>query len=105
MGRRENTCRKDCPFWKRYGQLCPNYVDGEWKTNDGEKYRTEDCAPKRSMILTQQMYDHIIGVRRDYNQFRNASVEVLKLAAHTVGVEVITEGEIVDDDKKLLLEE
>jgi hypothetical protein len=48
------------------------------------------------MILTQQMYDHVIGVRRDYNQFRNASTEVLKLAAQAHGVELIVEGEIED---------
>jgi hypothetical protein len=94
MSRRENTCNKRCPFWTRYGRHCPNYVEGEWKSREGEKYPVKDCAPKRSMILTQQMYEHIIGVRRDYNQFRNASTEVLKLAAQTVGVELIVEGEI-----------
>jgi hypothetical protein len=107
MSRRESTCKTKCPFWTRYGENCPNYVEGTWESQDGEKYTTKDCAPKRSMILVQQMYDHIIGVRRDYNQFRNASTEVLKPAAQSVGVELIVEGDIVNDnlDDKNLLEE
>jgi hypothetical protein len=81
--------------------MCPNYVEGVWESKEGEKYTTKDCAPKRTMILTQQMYDHIIGVRRDYNQFRNASTEVLRLAAQTVGVELFVDGEVVDQTKQI----
>ena len=99
--RREDTCREDCPFWTRYGKRCPNYVSGSWESHDsGEKYFTKDCAPKRTMILTQQMYDHVIGVRRDFNKFHNASVEVLKLAAINTGVELIVEGEVVNEPQK-----
>jgi hypothetical protein len=96
MARREDTCRKSCPFWIRYKDGCPHYVEGKWESYEGgEEYITKDCAPKRTMILTQQMYDHVIGTRRDYNQMRNAQVEVLKLAAKSVGVELIVEGEVV----------
>jgi hypothetical protein len=78
--------------------MCPNYVEGTWESAEGEKYATFDCAPKRTMILTQQMYDHVIGTRRDYNQMRNATVEILKMAGNSVGVEFIEDGEVVDQN-------
>jgi hypothetical protein len=49
------------------------------------------------------MYDHVIGTRRDYNQMRNAQVEILKLAGQAAGVELIVEGEVEPTDK--LIEE
>jgi hypothetical protein len=82
--------------------MCPNYVEGTWESAEGEKYTTIDCAPKRTMILTQQMYDHVIGTRRDYNQMRNAQVEILKLAGQAAGVELIVEGEV--EEQKLIKE-
>jgi len=78
MSNRKDTCPgKECPLWKRYGEHCPNYVKGEWRTNDGHEYTTHDCAPKRSMILCQQIYDNMVNVRKDYNQVRNANEQVL----------------------------
>lgn len=95
MSRREDTCiGKPCPFWKRYGDKCPNYVEGVWESKELDRYTTKDCAPKRAMLLTQQMYDHIIGTRRDFNQMRNASVQILQLAACQTGVPLVVEGEI-----------
>lgn len=105
MSRREDTCPgRKCPFWKKYGEYCPHYVEGTWESKEGEKYTTKDCAPKRSMILQQQIYDQLIGVRRDYNQTRNASHQILQLAAHTVGGEIVIEGEVeehkqIEDNK------
>jgi hypothetical protein len=82
-------------------------VDGKWKTNEGHEYTTKDCAPKRSMILSQQIYDFMTCARKDYNEMRNVAVKVLQLQAMTSGVELIVEGDIVNDnldDKNLLKE-
>jgi hypothetical protein len=80
----------------RYKDTCPNYVEGEWETPDGHTYRTKDCAPKRSMILSQQIYDLMLDTRRDYGKVRTATVQIMRLAAMNTGVEFIEEGEIVE---------
>ena len=105
MSQRKDTCHgKACPFWKRYGEYCPNFVEGDWVTVKGHKYSTKDCAPKRAMILSQQIYDHMTCARKDYNEMRNAAVQIFHLASRTNGIELI-EGEVVDaEDTKLLPE-
>ena len=80
MSQREDTCiGKPCPFWKKYKEKCPNFVEGAWVTNEGHTYVTKDCAPKRAMILCQQVYDQMIGTRKDYNLVRNANAELIKI--------------------------
>lgn len=102
MSDRTDTCHgKACPFWKRYGEYCPNFVIGKWRTGKGHEYETKDCAPKRSMILSQQIYDSMIGVRMDYNEVRNASEKVLQLAAQSIGVELLIEDGVVEDTKQI----
>lgn len=79
MSQRSDTCHgKECPFWKRYQEHCPHFVTGQWVTNDGHKYDTKDCAPKRSMILAQQIYDFILGARQDLNSMRNMNIKLLE---------------------------
>jgi len=81
MAQRTDTCNEKCPFWKKYKKNCPNYVEGQWRTKEGHTYTTMDCAPKRSMILCQQIYDHMIDVRKDYNQVRNAAHGLMRTVA------------------------
>jgi len=98
MSRRQDTCiRKECPFWHRYGDKCPNYVQGTWLTPEKHEYTTRDCAPKRSMILQQQIYDFMISTRKDYAETRRAMAEVLQLTARASGGDlVIIEGQVED---------
>lgn len=82
MSNRSDTCTgKKCPFFRRYGDQCPNYVTGQWVTNDGHIYDTKDCAPKRSMILCQQIYDQMVDTRKDYNDVRNVTIQLLNHVA------------------------
>jgi hypothetical protein len=46
------------------------------------------------MILQQQIYDLLLGTRRDFNKMSNASIKVLQLAAQQVGSELM----VVDGD-------
>ena len=102
MSQRKDTCiGKRCPFWKRYEDTCPNYVQGEWITPDKHEYTTKDCAPKRAMILSQQIYDQLICTRKDYANVRKATVDVLKLSTHYAGVDFI-EGEVLEAPIKLI---
>ena len=104
MSQRQDTCLgKPCPFWKKYKEFCPNYVTGTWLTNDGHEYETKDCAPKRSMILSQQLYDHITCARKDYNSMRNAAVSIFQIASQNNGIELVAEGEVVDAEEQKVL--
>ena len=85
MSQRQDTCIKTCPFWKKYKKNCPNFVEGRWVTHEGHTYETADCAPKRSMILCQQVYDHMLDVRKDYNEVRNISYNVLQATVGLAG--------------------
>jgi hypothetical protein len=105
MSDRRDTCiGKDCPFWVRYNNKCPNYVEGSWETVDGHKYNTQDCAPKRSMILCQQIYDHMLDVRKDYGHVRNSNERAIKLLLEmTRGPMGI--GSVIDVEDAKLIEE
>jgi hypothetical protein len=79
MSRREDTCKKrPCPFWLRYGDNCPHFVVSDWESNEGDKYSTDDCAPKRSMKLQQQIYALLLGTRKDTNKTRNVTLKFLE---------------------------
>ena len=103
MAQRSDTCHEKCPFWKKYKKNCPNFVEGEWRTMEGHTYKTFDCAPKRSMILCQQVYDHMIDVRKDYNQVRNVAGQLMETVARQANMDVlITDGDV--EDAKLIEE-
>lgn len=78
--RRQDTCPgTPCPFWKRYAEFCPFFVSGVWASHDdGERYETKDCSPKRTMILSQQIYDRMEGVQKSHDNVREANHMVLK---------------------------
>ena len=99
MSQRQNTCNKGCPFWKKYKENCPNFVAGQWKTHEGHVYSTKDCAPKRSMILCQQVYDHMLDVRKDYNQVRNATGQLIQLVGTQNNIDVLLGGDTVEEAK------
>jgi hypothetical protein len=101
---RQDTCTGEkCPFWFRYKTQCPNYVEGLWKTKEGDTYQTKDCAPKRTMILTQQLYDFMFGMRMDYADVRKATEKVLQVAGNSVGADLlVVDGEL--EETKLIEE-
>jgi len=90
MSNRNNTCiKQECKFWKKHKTGCPNYVESEWVTKEGHRYTVEDCAPKRSMILCQQIYNGIIDQRIDYHQVRNTTERMLMLVGQQNKVDVL----------------
>lgn len=103
MSQRSDTCNDKCPFWKKYKKNCPNYVEGTWKTAEGHVYITMDCAPKRSMILCQQVYDHMIDVRKDYNQVRNVAGQLMETVARQAKIDPLLEDGDIEEAK--LIEE
>ena len=67
----ENTCSKDCPLWKKYKEKCPNFIQTTWKDDKGNMKIINDCSPKRTMLMIQELYNRIIGVEKAQEQQRN----------------------------------
>jgi len=67
----ENTCSKDCPLWKKYKEKCPNFIQTTWKDDKGNMKIINDCSPKRTMLMIQELYNRVIGVEKAQEQQRN----------------------------------
>lgn len=109
----ENTCiREQCYWWELTGGKCPNYVESWWKppeTTPGQPILIMDCAPKRTMIMVQELSNRVIGVQKAQEEQRNEFTEtrdlfnklvlavanraIQKLGAEKPGVIVNMEGE------------
>jgi len=53
------------------------------------------------MILTQQLYDFMIGMRQDYADVRKATEAVLQIAACNTGVDLMVIDGEVEDQKQI----
>lgn len=81
MSSRVSTCTgKVCPFWRRYNTDCPNYIECRWVTQDGHEHVTKDCAPKRSTMMVQQLYNQFVKTQGSFDQMRNAAISVFHIA-------------------------
>lgn len=77
----ENTCSKDCHLWKKYKDRCPNYIRSGWKpTDSAEITYFEDCAPKRTLIMIQELYNRLIAVEKTQEELRNETAWVQVVA-------------------------
>jgi len=73
-----DTCKKkECPLWKKYKEKCPNLVERVFESIDKEIITVKDCAPIRTLLLTQVIHNDIIAMQKDYNSVRNSNVRVL----------------------------
>jgi len=68
----QNTCKhKDCELWELYETKCPNYIVSHWKDEkSSEERRIEDCAPIRTMLMVQELYNRLIGVQSSLESAR-----------------------------------
>jgi len=77
----ENTCNKDCHLWKKYKEKCPNYIRSGWKPENSTEIKyIEDCAPKRTMLMIQELYNRLIGVEKAQEEMRNEAAWVQVVA-------------------------
>jgi hypothetical protein len=82
----EHTCNQDkCKLFDLLGgtvEQCPNYVEGWWQP-DGENVPIliKDCAPKRSLLLMQNVYNQMINVQQSNEQQRNEATNVTQALA------------------------
>lgn len=68
-----DTACKDCPFKKMGMSECPNYIETFWhEKNNPQPKLVKDCAPKRTLLMLQEMYTRMFGIQQQINQAENA---------------------------------
>lgn len=50
---------------------CPNKISTPWQNEKGEVTMVQDCAPKRTMIMVQQLHNTLLGVQKSQDEMRN----------------------------------
>lgn len=65
---KKDTACQDCPFRKQ-GLECPNFIETFWmEEGNPQPVLVKDCAPKRSMLMIQELYNHTFGMQQQINQ-------------------------------------
>lgn len=79
----DGTCVKnDCPLWKKHKEKCPNFIMTGWQSANGGQTKTvEDCAPKRTMLMVQELYNRLIAVEKVVEEQRNEGGRINKTFA------------------------
>jgi hypothetical protein len=75
----ENTCDfEKCYFAQLLDNVeqCPNYVEGWWTPLEGKPQLYKDCAPKRTQLMVQELYNRLTGLQKASEQERNKSHRV-----------------------------
>jgi len=77
----QDTCKKECHFWKKYGDKCPNYIRSGWRSSESqEEITVHDCAPIRTLLMIQELYNKFIGVQQASEETRNVLIDLGRLA-------------------------
>lgn len=72
----ENTCHWDnCPFRKKMklkkAEECPNFYENIFVSPKDEKIIVQDCAPIRTMLMVQDVFNRLIGLQKATEGQRN----------------------------------
>ena len=75
----EATCRMSCPFWKKYKENCPHFIETTWMPHDESQPPKiiRDCAPKRSVLLQLELHSKLESLIKTSNQERNLNHHIL----------------------------
>lgn len=80
----EETCNfEQCKFGKSFFNNrteCFNFVETWWKPLEGQPKLVGDCAPRRTMLMVQDLYNRLIGLQQASEQERNANVHINEFA-------------------------
>ena len=78
----ENTCMKEkCFFWDMFDGNCPMYIQLTFQdARTKEVKHTEDCAPKRIVLMLADMYSRLEGLQKVTGSLRNESAWVQVVA-------------------------
>lgn len=74
----KDTCTKEkCREWGNGD--CPFMVEAWWtppENTPGQPVLIVDCAPKRALMLTQELSNRLIGVEKSQEQMRNTGADL-----------------------------
>jgi hypothetical protein len=81
----QGTCEKEkCKIWQLLDGSCPNYVETWWTPpplTPGPPVLVADCAPKRMLIMIQELSNRLVGVEKSQEEARNETIWVQAIAA------------------------
>ena len=88
----ENTCdSENCKLFDLLGGIpeqCPNYQETWWTPEINGKPGTpiliKDCAPRRTFIMIQELYNRMIGIQQAQEKQRDENIWV-QVVAETIG--------------------
>ena len=94
----ENTCKQnDCKLWKKFKGSCPNYYINSFRNEETGKHSAiKDCAPIRTMLMIQELYNRFIGVQKSNEQQRNSTMKLFSTISDTI--------QIMADEKNIVIE-
>ena len=99
----KDTCEfKECPFAKRMklkqASECPNNLVNGFTSDKGETVMVNDCAPKRTLLMIQELFNRTVGLQQANEQQRNKTDRVVGLIERVARQKLIgaEEGEIID---------
>jgi hypothetical protein len=84
-----HTGQSTCGMADLFGvKKCPNYIETWWTPNKigGESQPTLvcDCAPKRTLMMIQDLHNRLVGVEKAQEELRNETVWT-EVVAHVIG--------------------
>jgi len=92
----QNTCEKEkCKIWQLLDGNCPNVIESSWlppPTVGGPPVTVTDCAPRRTMIMIQELSNRLVGVEKSQEDMRNETVwmqVVAEVLGRNSGVDLV----------------
>lgn len=80
----QGTCDpKKCAFLRKVLKEkdpagCPNYIESFWlKTGESQPTLVRDCAPRRTLLICQELINSNIGLQQANEKMRNKAGRVL----------------------------
>jgi hypothetical protein len=68
----KDTACENCPFKKMGFDQCPNYIETLWHEKDNaQPVIVKDCAPKRTLLMMQELYGRTFALQQQINQAEN----------------------------------
>ena len=65
----DTHCGDQCPFKKMGYDKCPNELESWWQPADELQPKlVKDCAPKRMLLMMQQLYNRMDGVQKQQTE-------------------------------------
>lgn len=84
-----HTGKSICGMADLFGvKKCPNYIETWWTPNkiggESQPVLVCDCAPKRTLMMIQDLHNRLVGVEKAQEDLRNETVWT-EVVAHVIG--------------------